>query len=151
MDTSIINICIMDTCMVIGSLVFDNMHHKSREEVFLFYDFRYFSKSNLYFIWMYNNPIFSKVLSGGFSCISSTLGHQVVLLELVANVATRWHYLQNKFVHQVFWPPGGATCIATLLRIALLTSPVGIELLSSSARVTSVKSVKGHYKSSCRS
>ena len=92
-----------------------------------------------------------KVLSGGITCISSNFAHQAALHELVANVATRWHYLQNKFVHQVFWPPGGATCIATLLRIALLTSPVGIELLSSSARVTSVKSVKGHYESSCRS
>ena len=26
-------------------------------------------------------------------CISSYFGHQVALLELVANVATRWHYL----------------------------------------------------------
>ena len=34
----------------------------------------------------------------------------------------------------------GATCIAILLWKALLTSLVGIELLSSSARVTSVKS-----------
>ena len=43
-------------------------------------------------------------------------------------------------MHQLqFWPPGGATCIATLPMIALLASSVGIELLSSPARVTSVK------------
>ena len=36
-----------------------------------------------------------------------------------------------------------ATYIATLPIIALLTSLVGIEFLSSSARVTSVKSAKG--------
>ena len=45
------------------------------------------------------------------------------------------------------WPPGdvtpgGATCIATLPWIALLASSVSIELVSSSARVTSTKSTK---------
>ena len=41
------------------------------------------------------------------------------------------------------WPPGGATCITTLPWIALLASSVSIELVSSSSRVTSVKSQKG--------
>ena len=36
-------------------------------------------------------------------------------------------------------PPGWVTCIATLPGIALLTLSVGIDLVSSSARVTSVK------------
>ena len=35
----------------------------------------------------------SKVLSGGSICISSSFGHQVALLELVTDVATRWHNL----------------------------------------------------------
>ena len=39
--------------------------------------------------------------------------------------------------------PTEATCIAKLPRIALLTTSVGIKLLSSSARVTSVKSTNG--------
>ena len=39
--------------------------------------------------------------------------------------------------------PGWVTCIATLPGIALLTLLVGIELVSSSARVTSVKSQQG--------
>ena len=46
-----------------------------------------------------------------------------------------WDYLHKLQV----WPPGGATCIATLPMIILLTLSVGIKLLSSSARVTSVK------------
>ena len=63
----------------------------------------------------------------------------MALLALIANLTTRWRYL-----HQMqILPPDGATCIATLPRIALLTSSVGIELISSSARVTSVKSAKG--------
>ena len=37
------------------------------------------------------------------------------------------------------WSPGGATRIATLPWIALLALSVSIELVSSSARVTSVK------------
>ena len=38
---------------------------------------------------------------------------------------------------------GGATCIANLPSISLLASSVGNELLSSSARITSVESAKG--------
>ena len=60
----------------------------------------------------------------------------MVPLSLVSMLATRWRHLH----WFQFWTPGGATWIATLRRIALLTSSVGIELLSSSARVTSVKS-----------
>ena len=37
------------------------------------------------------------------------------------------------------WPPGWVTCIATLPGITLLALSVSIELVSSSARVTSVK------------
>ena len=87
----------------------------------------------------------------------------MVLHELVADVATRWHYLHQanscrfgqklalltsyKFGHQGV-PLALVSILATRwchfhaiwTRIALLTSAVGIELLSSSARVTSVKS-----------
>ena len=38
------------------------------------------------------------------------------------------------------WSPGGATCIVVLLGNALATSSTSIELVSSSAEVTSVKS-----------
>ena len=72
------------------------------------------------------------------TCTSCRFGQQLGLLELVASLATKCCHL-HKFP---FWPPGGATCIATLPRIALLTSSAGVELLSSSARVTSVKSAK---------
>ena len=49
----------------------------------------------------------------------------------------------NCHLHQFqCWPPDSATCIVTLPRNALLTSSVGIELVSSSSRVTSVKSQK---------
>ena len=47
-----------------------------------------------------------------------------------------------------FWS-GGATCIATLPWIAQLALSACIELVSSSARVTSVKSQQGHSVS-CR-
>ena len=60
----------------------------------------------------------------------------MALLVLVVDLTNSWHILNQLQV----WPPDGATCIATLPRIALLTSSVGIEFLSSSARVTSVKS-----------
>ena len=66
-------------------------------------------------------------------------GPQMAPLALVANLTTRWrhlHCLQS-------WPPGCVTCIATLPWIAILTLSVSIDLVSSSARVTSVKSAKG--------
>ena len=53
--------------------------------------------------------------------------------------------MTKKYVSQhwfQFRPPGNATCIVTLPMIALLTSSVDIEMLSSSARVTSVKSAE---------
>ena len=75
---------------------------------------------------------------GGATYISCKFDQQVGLLASVANLAIRWPCL-----HQLqIWPPGGATCIATLPWIALLASSVCIELVSSSARVTSVKSTK---------
>ena len=52
----------------------------------------------------------------GTSCISHRFGQQLLLLELVTCLATNWchlHYFQ-------FWPPGGATCMAKLPRIALI-------------------------------
>ena len=52
----------------------------------------------------------------------------------VQNLATRWHILHWLQI----WPPDGATCIAALPWIALLALSVSIELVSSSARVTSV-------------
>ena len=57
-------------------------------------------------------------------------------LGLVQNLVIRWrhlHCLQS-------WPQGWVTCIATLPWIILLALSVSIELVSSSARVTSVKS-----------
>ena len=59
-------------------------------------------------------------------------------LALVPNLATRWrhlHWFQN-------WPPGCLTCIATLPLNAFLALAVGIDLVTSSARVPSVKSQK---------
>ena len=59
--------------------------------------------------------------------------HQVALIAMVTNSATRWRHLY----WFELWPPG-VTCIATLPWNALL----GYQLVSSSARVTSVKSAK---------
>ena len=93
-------------------------------------------------------------------------GHQMELLALIANLATRRHHLHqlqirspsgttcigSKFGHQLApfaLLPKLATrlhhCIATLPWIALLALSVSIELVSSSARVTSVKSTKGVF------
>ena len=74
----------------------------------------------------------------GATCISCKFGHQMAQLGLVQNFVIRWrhlHCLQN-------WPPGCVTCIATLLWIVLLALSVSIDLVSSSARVTSVKSTQ---------
>ena len=62
----------------------------------------------------------------GAICISCKFGHQMMPLALVADLPTRWYHL---YCFQS-WPPDCITCIAT----------VGIDLVSSSARVTSVKS-----------
>ena len=98
-------------------------------------------------------------------------GHQMELLALIANLATRRHHLHqlqigspsgttcigSKFGHQLApfaLLPKLATrlhhCIATLPWIALLALSVSIELVSSSARVTSVKSTKGLLLSDIR-
>ena len=58
--------------------------------------------------------------------------------KLVPKLVIRWRHLHKLQI----WLPGCVTCIATLPWIALLTLPVSIELVSSSARVTSVKSSK---------
>ena len=60
-----------------------------------------------------------------YRSIGTNFGHQVALLALVTSLATRWRHMH--------------------CHIALLTSSVGIEVLSSSARVTSVKSQKGLF------
>ena len=69
-------------------------------------------------------------------------GQQMALLALVINFATKWRYL---YWFQS-WPPVCTTCIVTLPWIAILALSVSIELVSSSARVTSVKSQKGHLE-----
>ena len=61
----------------------------------------------------------------GTTCIGSKFGHQLAPFALLPKLATRLHH-----------------CIATLPSIALLALSVSIELVSSSARVTSVKSYK---------
>ena len=64
-------------------------------------------------------------------------------LALVPSLTTRWrHYKQSPAWFQS-WPPGCVTRIATLQWNALLALSVSIELVSSSARVTSVKSQQG--------
>ena len=103
----------------------------------------------------------------------ASVGHQVALLALIANLVTRWRYLYQLQIG----PPDGATCISCKLGgatsigskvghhvgygdtcisdkfghqvaslalpwIVLLALSVGIELVSSSARVTSIKSTK---------
>ena len=63
-------------------------------------------------------------------------GPRVLILELESDV----------FVHHLhllqIWPPGRVTCIAILPWIVLLAVSAGIEWVSSSDRVTSVKSQK---------
>ena len=59
----------------------------------------------------------------------------------VWHLATRWHHL-HWFQS---WPPGCVTYIATFPWIALLALSVSMELVSLSARVTSVKSQKGNW------
>ena len=59
-------------------------------------------------------------------------------LALVPVFPTRWGYLHKLQV----WSPSSATYILTLPWIALLALSVGIELITSSARATSVKFAK---------
>ena len=81
------------------------------------------------------------LIANAATCISCKLGPQVAQLALVQDLVISWHHL-HCFQS---WPPSRITCIATLPWIVLLIS-VSIELVSSSARVTSVKSRKrdGH-------
>ena len=89
---------------------------------------------------------------GDVTCISWKLGHQVAPLAFIQHLVIRWrhlHWFQS-------WPSGGdtckfghqfaSTCIGTLTWIALLAISVSIELVSSSARVNSVKFVKGQWQ-----
>ena len=73
-----------------------------------------------------------KTLPGGAPrlLVDSKFGHQVAPLALVPKLAIKWQHLQ---ILQIC-PPG---CV-TLPWIALLALSVSIELVSSSARVTSV-------------
>ena len=82
---------------------------------------------------------FVNTIWGGTTCISCKLGHQVAPLALIQKLVTglcRYlHWFQ-------IWPPG---CIVTLHCLGLpiiLALSVFIELVSSSARVTSVKCQK---------
>ena len=64
-------------------------------------------------------------------------------MQIATNVATRWHHFQWLKIRI----SGGATCVAILPRIALLlASSISIELVFSSARVTSVKSVNHQWR-----
>ena len=65
-------------------------------------------------------------------------GNNMAPLAFVANLTTRWRHLHKLQI----WPPDG-TCIATLLWIALLALSVSIDLVSSSARVTSPNQQNG--------
>ena len=72
----------------------------------------------------------------------------LLLLGVLATESTCYFFVYLHWFQ--FWPPGGATCISykfghqvaplALPWIALLVISVGFELVSSSARVTSVKS-----------
>ena len=106
---------------------------------------------------------------GGVTCISSNFGHQVALLAFVENVANCWFFLHHQVVplalvtnlaarwHNFhwfqFWPPGGATCIS--YKFGHQVAPLALsyclglpywqyQLVSSSARVTSVKFQQGY-------
>ena len=76
-------------------------------------------------------------LRGGTS-INWRLVHQAAPLALALSLIIRWWHL-HLFQSCL---PGWVTCIATLPWIALLALSVSIGLVSSSARVTSVKSAK---------
>ena len=65
-------------------------------------------------------------------------------LRLVQNLVIRLHHLHCL----QSWLPGCIACIATLPWNALLALSVSIELVSSSARVTSVKFQKGVWRTS---
>ena len=60
-----------------------------------------------------------------------------------ANFATRWHYLHCLVQNLITRLTGWVTCIATLPWIALLVVWVSIDLISPSARDTSVKFQQG--------
>ena len=75
-------------------------------------------------------------------------GPRVLILELELSLLLKIIQIELKEKRSLrlalqVWPPGSQTCNATLPMIALLTSSVGIESLSSSARVISVKSAQG--------
>ena len=65
------------------------------------------------------------------------LHHQVAPLAIVTNLATRWRHLY----YFELWPPSSATCIS--FKSDHHEGHIGIELLSSSASITSLKSAKG--------
>ena len=79
--------------------------------------------------------LISNLATGCSTCTNCKLSHQVALLVTVANLATWWHHLHWLKV----WSSESATC------------PIGIisciELVFSSARVTSVKSQQALFVS----
>ena len=98
-----------------------------------------FSSGSMWATFQFNRlETFEICSTGGATCISCKFGHQVAQLALVQHLVIRWRHL-HCFQS---WPPGWVTCIATLPGITLLALSVSIELVSSSARVTSVKSQK---------
>ena len=97
--------------------------------------------------WLHNLEFSHRFLiwsPSGATWISCKYNHQETPFVLIANLATRWHHLHPLEI----WLPVGTTCITTLPWVALLTSSVSIDLVSSSARVTSVKLAKGVYVTS---
>ena len=75
----------------------------------------------------------------GTTCISCKFGQQIAQHRLVQNLVVWWHHLHCL----QSWPPGCVTCIDILPCIALLALSVSIDLVSSPARVNSVKFQKG--------
>ena len=89
-----------------------------------------------------------RLLAGGATCVGSKYDHELKR-HLVQNLATSFgSKIDHKFASLdvpciallQIWPPGCVTRIATLPWIAPLALSVSIELVSSSTRVTSVKS-----------
>ena len=90
------------------------------------------------------------LVTAGAICASAFVHYQVTPPAFVQNLVIRLRHLH--WFHswpsdlQMFqiWSPGCVTCIVTLPWIVQLALSAGIELVSSSARVTSVKFHQDH-------
>ena len=78
----------------------------------------------------------------GATCTDCKVGYQEAPLASVENWVPKWHNL-HWFTALLPKLATSNSCIATLPWIALLALSVSIELVSSSARVTSIKSIQG--------